>query len=95
MTRPAIEGVVNPLGQGLGGGVAEAASGTQQTADLFGDAIAAVCPLSSKTHLGTTHVLTATWLHSFFILWGVLPAMPKKAYVSSMNFLHGIVSYCV
>ena len=95
MTGPAIEGVVNPLGEGLGGGVAEVASGAQQTADLFGNAIATVCPLSSNTHPGTTHVLTATWFHSFFILWGVFSAMPKKAYVSSMNLLHGIVSYCV
>ena len=95
MTEPLVEGVANPLDKDVGRGVAGAAAGTQQTADLLGDAIAAVCPLSSDTHLGTTHVLTPTWFHSFFILWGVLPAMPNKAYVSSMNLLHGIVSYCV
>ncbi|GJJ77573.1 hypothetical protein EMPS_09932 [Entomortierella parvispora] len=39
LTRPAVEGVVNPLGTGVGRGVAGAAAGTQQTADLLGDAI--------------------------------------------------------
>ena len=95
MTEPLVEGVANPLTTGAGRGVAGAAAGTQQFADLLGDAAATVCPLSSNTHLGTTHVLTPTWFHSFFILWGVLPAMPNKAYVSSMNLLRGIASYCV
>ena len=95
MTEPAIEGVVNPLTTGVGRGVAGAAAGTQQTADLLGDAVAAVCPLSSNTHPSTAHVLTPTWSHSFFILWGVLPPIPNKAYVLSMNLLRGIVSYRV
>ena len=95
MTAPLVEGVVNPLDKGVGRGVAGAAAGTQQFADLLGDAAATVCPLSSNTHLGTTHVLTATWSHSFFILWGVLLPIPNKVYVLSMNLLRGIVSYCV
>ena len=91
LTRPLDEGVANSLTTGVGRGVAGAAAGTQQTADLAGDAISTVCPLSSNTHLGTTHVLTATRFHSFLIPWGVLPAMSNKVYVLSMNLLRGNV----
>ena len=45
MTRPVVEGVVNPLATGVGRGVAGAAAGTQQSADLLGDALDVVCPL--------------------------------------------------
>ena len=38
LTAPAINGVVNPLSTGIGRGVAGAAAGTQQAADLLGDA---------------------------------------------------------
>ena len=95
MTAPLVEGVANPLTTGVGRGVAGAASGTQQFADLLGDAIDTVCPFSSNTHPGTTHVLTPTWFLSFIMFWGVLPPIPNKAYVLSMNLFRGIVSYCV
>ncbi|KAG0166959.1 hypothetical protein DFQ28_006792 [Apophysomyces sp. BC1034] len=39
LTEPAVQGVANPLGTGVGRGVAGAAGGTQQAADLFGDAL--------------------------------------------------------
>jgi len=42
LTAPLVDGVANPLTTGLGRGVAGAAAGTQQTADLLGDAIAAL-----------------------------------------------------
>jgi len=40
MTAPVVNGAVDPLTTGVGRGVAGAAKGTAQTADLFGDAIA-------------------------------------------------------
>jgi len=39
LTAPAVEGVVEPLSTGFGRGVAGAAAGTQQTADILGDAM--------------------------------------------------------
>ncbi|KAF8924480.1 hypothetical protein BGZ47_003983 [Haplosporangium gracile] len=39
LTEPAVMGLANPLTTGVGRGVAGAAAGTQQTADLLGDAV--------------------------------------------------------
>ena len=50
LTKPVVIGVANPLDQGLGRGVAGAASGTHQVADLLGDAIDVVCPLLPEPH---------------------------------------------
>ncbi len=42
LTQPVVQGVANPLTTGVGRGVAGAAGGTQQTADLLGEAIDAL-----------------------------------------------------
>ena len=50
LTKPVVEGLGNPLANGVGRGVAGAASDTQRAADLLGDFVDTVCPLFPEPH---------------------------------------------